>query len=82
MRRPTAMGLVIVVLALGGGYAWALTPDPVDAATGGLSSAASLLPMVPCATEDSHDCYWNPRVQGNGEGRSFVDIGGIVYFLD
>lgn len=79
MNRWTATGLAIVVLVMGGGYAYALTPDPVDAATGGLSSATAL---PPCATEDSHDCYWNARVQGNGEGRSFVDIGGVVYFLD
>lgn len=26
---------------------------------------------VPCATEDSTDCYWDADTMGNGEGASF-----------
>lgn len=37
---------------------------------------------VACATEDSHDCYWDAKTMGNGKGRSFVDKGGKVYYTD
>lgn len=36
---------------------------------------------TPCATEDGSNCYWNAQIQGNGEGASFVDVAGVVYYL-
>lgn len=37
--------------------------------------------IVPCATEDSTNCVWDSRVQGNGQGASFIDINGTAYYL-
>ncbi len=34
-----------------------------------------------CAEEDSTNCFWDAKVQGNGEGRSFLDIDGVVYYV-
>jgi len=31
--------------------------------------------LGPCPTEDSRRCYWNAMTQGNGEGRSFIQLG-------
>lgn len=36
-------------------------------------------PLPPCATEDSSDCIWDAPNRGNGEGRSFVDVGGRLF---
>lgn len=36
----------------------------------------------PCEHEDSTNCSWNAQVQGNGEGDSFVDIGGTAFYID
>ena len=38
--------------------------------------------MADCEWEDSSDCYWNGSERGNGQGRSFVDIGGLTIYLD
>lgn len=32
--------------------------------------------IQPCQYEDSSNCYWDAKTMGNGQGRSFVDIGG------
>lgn len=29
-----------------------------------------------CHTEDSANCVWDARIQGNGEGISFLHVGG------
>lgn len=42
---------------------------------------ASASDIVPCASEDSHDCYWLADSMGNGVGESFVDVGGVAYGL-
>jgi hypothetical protein len=34
-----------------------------------------------CPTEESRNCFWNARVQGNGLGRSFVNIHGHQFWL-
>ncbi|QQO39507.1 hypothetical protein SEA_NAMAGO_106 [Microbacterium phage Namago] len=34
-----------------------------------------------CVTEDSDNCVWDARVDGNGEGRSFVTIDGVTHYL-
>lgn len=36
--------------------------------------------LPPCAVEDHEDCAWNAAVQGNGQGRSFVNIDGVVFY--
>lgn len=37
--------------------------------------------IVPCPTEDSTNCVWDSRVQGNGQGDSFVDVNGTAYYF-
>ena len=32
--------------------------------------------MTPCGYEDSMNCRWDASTQGNGHGRSFVDVAG------
>lgn len=34
-----------------------------------------------CATEDSTNCVWDSRVQGNGQGNSFIDVNGTAYYF-
>jgi hypothetical protein len=36
--------------------------------------------LPPCEYEDSRNCYWDAQEMGNGEGRSFYDIDGVVYY--
>jgi hypothetical protein len=36
--------------------------------------------IVPCAQEDSHDCFWDAATMGNGQGTSFVNLAGIYYY--
>ena len=33
-----------------------------------------------CRTEDSHNCKWNAKRQGNGKGWSFIDRGGQTFY--
>lgn len=50
---------------------WIICPDsqyPAD----------STIPV--CATEDSDNCYWDATSMGNGTGRSFTVVNGIVTF--
>ena len=35
----------------------------------------------PCASEGDTNCYWDASTQGNGQGRSFVDVQGTAYYL-
>jgi hypothetical protein len=45
--------------------------------------AAVLFATMPaCPTEDSTDCAWRADVQGNGQGHSFVNVGGVVLHVD
>ena len=58
-------------------------PAPTEATEAPLSGFAYSLDALPaCEWEDSTDCYWDADVQGNGEGRSFVDIAGTAYYVD
>lgn len=41
-----------------------------------------LPPLPTCAQEDSENCIWDASVDGNGLGRSLVNIEGDVYYLD
>lgn len=34
-----------------------------------------------CEVEDSQDCFWDAGTSGNGDGQSFVDIGGTAYYI-
>ena len=36
------------------------------------------LALPPCATEDSTNCHWDAQTRGNGQGVSFVDLGGML----
>lgn len=36
---------------------------------------------TPCVTEDSDNCYWDAQTSGNGQGRSFVVLDGVVHYL-
>lgn len=60
---------------------------------GGIALTAACLPeapapapvhptitLVPCATEDAANCYWDAATMGNGAGRSFVNIDGTYYY--
>jgi len=47
--------------------------------TGKKDATPSPLPL--CQYEDDHNCQWNADRQGNGHGRSFVDIDGRTYYL-
>lgn len=33
-----------------------------------------------CAQEDSHNCFWDATIKGNGQGNSFIDINGTAYY--
>jgi hypothetical protein len=35
-----------------------------------------------CVSEDSDNCYWDAQEQGNGEGRSFSVVDGVVTYED
>lgn len=37
--------------------------------------------LRPCAQEDSNNCYWDAATRGNHQGRSFVTIKGVTYYL-
>lgn len=35
-----------------------------------------------CQTEDSDNCYWNATLQGNGNGKSFINFDGTTQYLN
>lgn len=37
---------------------------------------------TPCATEDSHNCFWDAANVGNGLGENYTDINGVYYTWD
>lgn len=43
--------------------------------------APLVLMLPPCPYEDSSNCIWDASKQGNGQGRSFVDIAGHVFYV-
>lgn len=69
VRRAGLWAVVaaVVVLALPATYAF------------GYGTAPTAATLQACPTEDSTDCYWDAS-RGNGTGRSFVDIGGAVFY--
>lgn len=36
----------------------------------------AIVGVTPCLQEDSRNCLWDASTQGNGHGRSFVDVAG------
>jgi hypothetical protein len=36
--------------------------------------------LPPCPTEDSDNCYWDADTMGNGIGRSFTVVDGVVTY--
>lgn len=46
-----------------------------------LGATLGAVTPTPCPTEDSANCVWNAARQGNGIGRSFVDLAGLVIAL-
>lgn len=36
--------------------------------------------LPPCPAEDSDNCHWDAKHQGNGKGRSFTSINGVVTY--
>lgn len=71
MRKVACIALLALLLPLTGcGGSYVVISGEPDSIT-----------LPPCPTEDSGDnCYWNAREMGNGEGTSFVVIGGVVYY--
>lgn len=67
MRFLARTGLFLAVILGVHWVAYAVVPD-----------TAPILPS--CATEDSTNCVWNADTQGNGQGRSFIDLDGIAYY--
>jgi len=43
-------------------------------------NTGSLWSLRVCPAEDSSNCYWDARKQGNGHGRSFATIKGKTYY--
>jgi len=88
-RIAAAIALGIVLAALAWWWlsiATEVNEDPyagVPRCTDAIADAGGIChgePLPPCPTEDSHDCYWDARTMGNGEGRSFIDEGGSQTF--
>lgn len=44
-------------------------------------NTGSLWAVAPCKREDSNNCYWSAKRQGNGKGHSFVTLKGKTYRL-
>ena len=40
------------------------------------------IPLPPCPTEDSTDCWWDATVHGNGLGHSFVNYDGSWQIIE
>ena len=72
-HRAARLALAAVLLA-GVALAAFLLAHAVPRSTGAL--------FAPCRTEDSAACYWNAHTQGNGHGRSFIELGGVHYIVN
>lgn len=46
----------------------------------GMVSGNEAPQLPPCQTEDSDNCYWDADTMGNGTGKSFTVINGIVTY--
>ena len=71
VRWDQVGSLLVTLLCLGLFMAWfmlLIEPAPERA-------------MPACATEDSDNCFWDAETMGNGEGRSFIVVDGVVDYL-
>lgn len=73
-RAVAYMTILAVVVLVPHMIAYAVVPLTEQ---GGISNA-----FPACITEDSHNCYWDANVQGNGQGNSFLDINGTAYYAE
>lgn len=74
-RMAAGIALMLTIVLVPHAIAYAVVPHHTDD-----DMRASL--RTACATEDSTNCYWDATLHGNGEGRSFIDIDGTLYFQD
>lgn len=44
-------------------------------------NTGSLWSLPDCKHEDSRNCFWSAKRQGNGKGRSFANVKGKTYFV-
>jgi hypothetical protein len=79
------MGILFVLVGTTGANA-ATRPDLGSAPASTIAKvytpkSGSTLP--PCATEEdfNHNCFWDAAKRGNGLGKSYVDLGGNVYYF-
>lgn len=76
--RPMVQGLAYIAL-LGAvvlvphAIAYAVIPEYVYGAIADAFAA--------CPTEDSHNCFWDATIRGNGRGNSFIDIDGTAHYF-
>lgn len=59
-----------------------LPPVPVGEPTTPNGGYFPTLNLRPCLNEDSEDCYWDAARMGNGQGTSFIRLGGVTYYPD
>lgn len=45
-----------------------------------MPNAGGTLELKACANEDSQNCYWDATMRGNGQGRSFINIRGHLFY--
>jgi len=57
-----------------------LPPVPDDQPTTPTGGYYPTLTLVACPVEDADNCYWDAARMGNGQGTSFVTIGGVTYY--
>lgn len=67
----TYMALLAAVVILPHWIAYTLVPE----------YSYGALAFTECATEDSHNCFWDATIKGNGQGNSFIDINGTAYYV-
>lgn len=64
-------------IADAGGMCWG---EPLTVIPSAAHKRLPTIRLVPCAREDSQNCYWDAARMGNGLGRSFVNLGGVLYY--
>jgi hypothetical protein len=70
-----------VILTLVTALAWLLLMYWFLWLWGGPEAVAPPESTLPaCVTEDSDNCFWDAREQGNGAGLSFVTLNGTTYY--
>lgn len=72
MKASDAGAMIIVVGGIFGLTFWGLN----------IASEEPQSTLPACATEDSDNCRWDADTQGNGIGRSFVVVNGVVTYED